>query len=638
MDSRICCRYPQRTAQRVVLVVLVLVAGGPPALAQGRAPVPDAAAQKRALGLLHDVYGKEYEAAETSKEKTELAKKLLDQAAKSKGDLASHFVLLRVAKDVSVLGADAETALEAVERIVTTYDVDAMQVRLDCVKELAAAAKFSSQHAALAEQAYSLLDVALAEDDFEAARQFGRLAQESAKKGRNYSLLKKVAARMEKLDELQQAHGEYQKAVARLEENPTDPEANLSAGRYLCLSRGDWERGIPMLALGSDPALKDPAVKELAGADSPDAQVALGDGWWDLAQTKDGRERKSYLLRAAHWYQKAQPTVTSALVKVKVQKRLEEIARIEPPVAHVPSGRSHAGRQPPLAIAPFDQKQARGYQLGWSRHLRVPVDLTNSIGMKLVLIPPGEFDMGSTQEEIDQLKREATEREVGARYINRLPSEGPRHRVRITRPFYFGMSEVTQAQYGQVMGSGSAHSGALVGNKPVGSISWNDAQEFCRKLSELPNEKGAGRVYQLPTEAQWEYACRAGTTTRFCFGDDERQLGHYAWFGGNSGNTVQPVGQKMPNAWGLYDIHGNVWEWCADGHDLQYYQQSPRDDPGGPASARGRVIRGGSSPDRHPAGFRSAYRHGYSPASRAPTIGFRAAMTVGAPDARKDER
>ena len=383
-----------------------------------------------------------------------------------------------------------------------------------------------------------------------------------------------------------------------------------------------------MLALGSDPALKDLAVKELAGADSPEAQIALGDAWWDLAQSKEGRQRERFLLRAGDWYERAQRNVSSGLAKVKLEQRLAEIANIERPVEHVPSGRPHTGREPPLAVAPFDEKQAKGYQLRWSRHLRVPIVLTNSIGMKLVLIPPGEFDMGSTPEEIDQLSKEAAQRQIGGTYINQLASEGPRHRVRITRPFYFGMCEVTQAQYGQVMGSDPALPGTLGSNKPVGAISWTDAQEFCRKLSELPNEKGPGRVYQLPTEAQWEYACRAGTTTRFCFGDDERQLGHYAWFVGNSGNTVQPVGQKMPNAWGLYDIHGNVWEWCADGHDLDYYRQSPRDDPSGPASAKARVIRGGSSPDRHSGSLRSGHRRGYDPSRRVPTIGFRVAMTL----------
>ncbi|HUT88234.1 MAG TPA: CARDB domain-containing protein [Thermoguttaceae bacterium] len=342
-DNRICCRDAQRPSLRVVLVVVVLVAGAAAALAQPRAPLPDAPAQARAQELLRDVYGEEYDAAKTSEQKTELARKLLDQAAKSPADPANHFVLLRVAKEVAILAADCETALDAVERIVATYDVDAMEARLECVQGLADAAKLSSQRAALAVHACSLVDVALAEDDFEAAGRFGQIAEDLAKRGRDYSLAKEVIARMEKLDEIRQAHAEYQKAQARLDESPTDAEANLAAGRYLCLSRGDWDRGIPMLALGGDPALKVPAVKELVGADSPDAQVALGDAWWDVAQSREGRERDGFLLRAGYWYEQAQSKVASGLAKVKLDQRLAEIANVESPATEVARDRPRSG-------------------------------------------------------------------------------------------------------------------------------------------------------------------------------------------------------------------------------------------------------------------------------------------------------
>ncbi|NQT14359.1 MAG: WD40 repeat domain-containing protein [Planctomycetes bacterium] len=308
--------------------------------------MPDTEVQARAQELIRDIYGKKYDAAKNSKQKTDLAKKLLDQAAESKGDPGSHFVLLRVAKDVAVLAADAETALDAVNHIVATYDVDAMEMRLACAKRLASEAKLSSQHAALAAQVYALVDIAVAEDNFDAASQLGEMARAAAQKARSYPLLKQIAARMQKLDEVRQAHAEYQKAVARLEESPTDPEANLAAGRYLCLSRSDWERGIPMLALGSDPALKAPAVKELAGADSPDAQIAVGDAWWDLAQTKEGHQRNSYLLRAGHWYEQAQPNATSTLMKVRLQDRLKEIDKIESPAVQVARTRSGPNQSP----------------------------------------------------------------------------------------------------------------------------------------------------------------------------------------------------------------------------------------------------------------------------------------------------
>ncbi len=530
-------------------------------------------------------------------------------------------MLLRFAKEAAVLAGDAETALEAVDRIIQTYEVDPVKMKLECLEAVAEAAKSSSQRAALAEQAFPLIDEAAADDNFEAAAKLADLARQSALRARDFSLAKEVAARMKEVEELEAAYGQYQKAMERLKGNPTDPEANLAAGRYLCVVKRDWDRGVPMLALGSDPGLKAIATQELKGATSPEAQVALGDSWWDLADTKEGEEKTVLLLRAGYWYRQAEPHVASALVKAKLERQLAEIGKLGRPIGEPPGG-------PPLAIAPFDEKQAKGYQLRWSRHLRAPITMTNSIGMKLVLIPPGEFDMGSSQAEIDPLMKEAKQRGMVQGYVDRLSGEGPRHRVRITRPFYLGMCEVTQAGYQRVMGANPSQFKGSGSGAAVGTVSWNDAQEFCRRLSDLPKEKTVGNVYQLPTEAQWEYACRAGTTTRFCFGDDERQLGFYAWFVGNSGRAVHPVGEKMPNAWGVYDMHGNVWEWCADGHGADYYRQSPRDDPTGPASARGRVLRGGSWADSYAGYFRSAYRAAGNPRARGGNRGFRVALPL----------
>jgi formylglycine-generating enzyme required for sulfatase activity len=240
--------------------------------------------------------------------------------------------------------------------------------------------------------------------------------------------------------------------------------------------------------------------------------------------------------------------------------------------------------------------------------------ITNSIGMKLVLIPAGEFLMGSPD-------RDGESR----------TNEKPQHRVRITRPFYLGVYQVTQADYKKVLGNNPSYfqTGTDARNRPVECVSWSDAVEFCKRLSELPDEQLAGRVYRLPTEAEWEYGCRAGSTTRYCFGDDERLLLNYAWFGLNSHKTTHPVGQKRPNPWGLYDIYGNVWEWCADRYGSGYYAQSPIDAPTGAASGSSSVRRGGgwcyAAED-----CRSAVRKRFSPEKRTIHFGFRvAADSVG---------
>ena len=265
---------------------------------------------------------------------------------------------------------------------------------------------------------------------------------------------------------------------------------------------------------------------------------------------------------------------------------------------------------PPLAVAPFDAAAAKRHQEAWAEYLGVPVEVTNSIGMKLLLIPPGEFLMGSPESE--EWRRVA---------------EGPQHRVRITKPFYLGVFEVTQSQWESVMGSNPSN-GIRDADSPVENVSWEYCQEFIRRLNERSEEQG--EVYRLPTEAEWEYACRAGSTTRYYFGDDASMLGNYSWHLGTSGGRTHPVGGKKPNSWGLYDMHGNVWEWCSDWYGENYYANSPVDDPQGPATGSARVERGGDwcSGARQ---CRSSYRGGYDPAYTYGLQGFRLSRTVSKP-------
>jgi formylglycine-generating enzyme required for sulfatase activity len=157
---------------------------------------------------------------------------------------------------------------------------------------------------------------------------------------------------------------------------------------------------------------------------------------------------------------------------------------------------------------------------------------------------------------------------------------------------------------------------------PVETVNWDEAMEFCRKLSAMPAEKTARRVYRLPTEAEWEYACRAGTTTRWYCGDDEVGLQECAWFSKNSGGMTRPVGQKRPNAWGLNDMSGNVFQWCSDWCSADYYKQSPSSDPSGPPAGSYRVVRGGAW-HNNASYCRSAYRNPGGPAPRYQGAGFR---------------
>ncbi|MDL2268399.1 SUMF1/EgtB/PvdO family nonheme iron enzyme [Desulfosarcina sp. OttesenSCG-928-A07] len=228
---------------------------------------------------------------------------------------------------------------------------------------------------------------------------------------------------------------------------------------------------------------------------------------------------------------------------------------------------------------------------------------TNSIGVEFVLIPASvrPFNMGSNEEN----------------------DEKPIHPVTISKPFYLGKYEVTQAQWEAVMGGESNKSKFKGPNNPVEMVSWDDVKFFIRKL----NEKESTSKYRLPTEAEWEYAARAGGETAYCFGDHVSQLEKYAWYGEdwNKGST-HAVGQKSPNTWGLYDMHGNVWEWVEDWYGGRYYHNSPSTDPKGPPSGDYGVLRGGSwcSYAKH---CRSANRSHGGPGNQYATRGFRLAFS-----------
>ena len=272
------------------------------------------------------------------------------------------------------------------------------------------------------------------------------------------------------------------------------------------------------------------------------------------------------------------------------------------------------------SVSPRDRQTPKPFitdvvdlQLEMKKSLLANPDLiTNSIGMRLKLIPAGEFMMGSPDDE-----------------PYRQEDESPAHRVRIAKPFYMGITEVTQGEWFTVMktkpweGDKDVKEGD---SYPATYVSWDDAVEYCRKLSALE-----GKEYRLPTEAEWEYACRGGKSTAYSFGNDASQLSTYAWWGGSlsDGNATteqyaHEVGGKQSNPFGLYDMHGNVWEWCSDWYGT--YSAGTEVDPKGPLTGSNPVFRGGSW--YISARFcRSAYRDGGDPSNRNDGLGFRLALS-----------
>ncbi|MEZ6060540.1 MAG: SUMF1/EgtB/PvdO family nonheme iron enzyme [Planctomycetaceae bacterium] len=262
---------------------------------------------------------------------------------------------------------------------------------------------------------------------------------------------------------------------------------------------------------------------------------------------------------------------------------------------------------PPVAVLPFDSATARHHQQVWADYLGVPVEYNVSLGMTFRLIPPGDFMMGEGAGYIDR-NLQLAPTDPYWQFI--IGASGPVHRVRITRPFYMATTEVTVEQYrrfveqsGYVTVGEQLHpndrnwrklSETSSDRNPVGYLTWNDCKALCDWLSQKEVAE-----YDLPTEAQWEFACRAGSNSRWCYGDEPSKLSDYAWFGKSIDTPIAEVGGRRPNAFGLFDMHGNVSEWCRDWHQRDFYTRGPAVDPfcsdeWKSPDVRSQVLRGGA--------------------------------------------
>ena len=296
---------------------------------------------------------------------------------------------------------------------------------------------------------------------------------------------------------------------------------------------------------------------------------------------------------------------------------------------------------PKPAVAPFDAAKAKQHQEAWAKHLGTTVETTNSVGAKMILIPPGEFLMGSSDEQVAVALKVAEKLEADQSTMDRIQkSERPQHRVVISRPFLMGATEVTVGQFKKFATASGYRTMAetageelsylkpgyaITDNSPMAAISWDDATAYCQWLSGQEQTN-----YRLPTEAEWEYACRAGTTTQYSFGDDHTELDQYGWFNLNAGGRSQPVGMKRPNPFGLFDMHGNVYEWCQDFFSQSWYMQTLIHDPVGPAADANHVIRGGSW-NFTASHSRGSDRSNFATSGHRNYFGFRVVRVLNAP-------
>jgi hypothetical protein len=301
----------------------------PPAAPAARRPEPDAEALKAAEKLVRDTYKADY-ARRTPADQQAFAARLLTEAAETKDDPAGRYVLLRESRDIAAQAGDATTALSAIDRLAEAFAVDPLPMKAAALAAVARTARTPEALEALTGACLAAADEAADAEQYETALALLSRAESSARQARNTAAASRALSRRKEIEPIRAEHLKIADSLKTLLSNPDDPAANLAVGIFRCLFREDWERGLPMLAKGSDPALKALADREIARPETADQQVALGDAWWDAASQKSGPARTGCLARAAHWYEQALPKL-EGIAKIKADKRIQEWEKLQQP-------------------------------------------------------------------------------------------------------------------------------------------------------------------------------------------------------------------------------------------------------------------------------------------------------------------
>lgn len=360
-----------------------------PEATEARLPVPSDEAQRESVALIKDVYKADYDKAKNPAAKLELAKKLLQEGINTEGDATGKFVLLRIARDVAIQIGDATLAAQVVDAIAKTYKINVTEMKVEAVTKISKSVSTAAAQKDLVGVLEQLADLAAENEDFSAAQQFAGLAINVSRNAKDASLLKRSVARSKEFDQNAAAFAETKRALAKLDEQPTDPAANLIVGKFRCFNKGDWENGLPLLALSSDPALKGLAEQEASPPTKPTQQVTLGDGWWALAEKETGPVRSQIQQRAMYWYQQALPTL-SGLAKAKLEKRIAEVSPGARPAA--------TASAPPKEIdALKNVDPARHAIMGkWLKNKRNEITCVKTDGGPKIILPvsiKGDFDL-----------------------------------------------------------------------------------------------------------------------------------------------------------------------------------------------------------------------------------------------------
>jgi formylglycine-generating enzyme required for sulfatase activity len=522
------------TKRLTILLLAVLFVGGE-LQAQDNAQkveVPEETTIKKVAQEVSLLIKNTFQPAVTDAQNDKLAKQLIQLADETDDDLPGKYVLLKFALERTVSSNNLGLGLTAIQQIDRTFVVDRHGLTITFLGKLA-----NSNPNTIVVQ--SIVDHCLASqiELITQDEQFVRYILQYRDVA--LSVLKQPKAIKEVMRVMERST--YAQTTARafldLKADPNNGKANQLVGLHLLTNHQTMPDAIRHFLKSDNKLFRHVADLEQKHPMSFDAEIELAEAWLQTENPYAG-------LRANLWLSRATLRLSdfSGLTLIRNKALLTDLQ------THV-----------------------------WELLPRRVGSITNTIGMTLNRIPAGTFMMGSPESELDRGGNEH------------------QHKVTITKPFYMQTTEVTQGQWKALMGTEPWQGKSFVKEGPsyaASYVNWDDATAYCKKLSEKE-----GKTYRLPTEAEWEYACRAGTNTTWSFGNDEKELGDYAWYDENARDIdekyAHQVRLKKPNAFGLYDMHGNVWEWCDDYYGADYYKQSPEKNPRGPASGSLRVFRGG---------------------------------------------
>lgn len=530
-----------------------------------RAPWPDPEALHKAQEKVRQTY---ISPPESDADWRLLHVATLLAAARDESLLAvERAAILQEAFESAVLAGNADALAAAVAAMGAYFHVERWEREHEGLTKTQPHARWPAAQEAIVLRALELGRRAAMDRRMDLALELTSLAAALAKKNKLAEIQSQAKSQAGEIRRWQSQHRELKDAWDADAAGQASSRQALELGHFLCFEQHQWPLGLPKLAEGSDEKLAALAQRDLQAPGNAGDRLRLADQWWQIGEQAPPRTRAAARLRAARWYQQTLPSLTG-LERTRVQQRLTQTALDEQ------AGTS--GTSPLTRAAPAQRL----------------VLLPGGASLRLKWIPAGAFLMGPP---------------------------GRAHEVALSRPFYLATTEVTVAQWNALRPQ-NPRPADQPGDAPAAGVSWEECQEFVAALNQLPAETPLAA--RLPTEAQWEYACRAGASSHYNFGDNTQNLAEYAWFGGDS---LHRVAQKRPNDWGLFDLHGNVWEWCQD--RWGEYPPTAQVDPPGIDWGDRRVLRGGGFRSREEE-CRCHHRHSDLPKHGRHDYGFRVLIAL----------